>query len=71
MEKRIRLCLDRYLKKNDISRYALAKATGIGYPTIDRYYKNQVLRYDNDVLSRIVTALDCKIEDIIEITDEK
>lgn len=71
MKKRVRLCLDRQMKKNGISRYALSKATGIGYPTIDRYYKNQVFRYDNDVLGRIVTALDCKIEDIIEIIEEK
>lgn len=67
MEKKVRLCLDQYLDSRGISRYALAKATGIGFPTIDRYYKNQVVRYDSDVLSRIVTALDCQISDILYI----
>lgn len=71
MEKQVRLCLDRYLEMRQISRYALAKASGIGYPTIDRYYKNQVLRYDSDVLSRIVTALQCDIGDIIEATEKQ
>lgn len=68
MVKQVRLCLDRYLDARGISRYALSKATGIGFPTIDRYYKNQVVRYDSDVLSRVVTALDCGIEDILEIS---
>ncbi len=40
MKKRVRLCLDRYLQEKGVSRYALAKATGIGYPTMDRYYRN-------------------------------
>lgn len=71
MGKQVRLCLDSFLKRQGVSRYALSKATGVGYPTIDRYYKNQVQRYDSDVLSRIVTALDCRIEDILELTEEK
>lgn len=67
MGKKVRLCLDQYLDSRGISRYALAKATGIGFPTIDRCYKNQAVRYDSDVLSRIVTALDCQISDILHI----
>ena len=70
MVKIVRLCLDRYIDGKNISRYALAKATKIGYPTIDRYYKNDVTRFDSDILSRIVTALGCRIEDILEITEE-
>lgn len=70
MEKQVRLCLDKYLDSRRISRYALAKATGIGFPTIDRYYKNQVVRYDSDTLSRILTALDCEIGDILCIVEE-
>ena len=64
--RRVRLCLKNYLDSRGISRYALAQATGIGYPTIDRYYKNEVVRYDADVLN----ALNCGIEDILELTEE-
>lgn len=71
MRKRIHLCLDRYLDEQKISRYALAKAAGVGYPTIDSYYKNKVLRYDSDVLSRIVNVLDCDVGDIFEIIIEE
>ncbi len=70
MEKQVRLCLDKYLDSRGISRYALAKATGTGFPTIDRYYKNQVVRYDSDTLSRILTALDCQIGDILCVVEE-
>ena len=62
----VRLILDQYLDKNHITRYELAKRTGIRFHIIDRYYKNQVLRYDSDLLDRICAALDCDISDIIE-----
>lgn len=67
MEKKIRLRLDKYLDEHNISRYSLSKASDVGFPIIDRYYKNRVVRYDSDVLSRILTALDCEIEDIFEV----
>ena len=62
----VQLCLDRFLDKNGISRYELAKRSGILYPVVDRYYKNQVQRYDRSVLSRFCTVLECDITDIIE-----
>jgi putative transcriptional regulator len=62
----VRLILDQYLDKNHITRYELAKRTGVRFHIIDRYYKNQVVRYDSDLLDRICTALDCDISDIIE-----
>lgn len=57
------LTLDKTLEKRKISRYELAKVTGIQYHIIDNYYKNRVKRYDSYVLDRICEALDCKIED--------
>lgn len=66
----VRLCLKTYLDSRGISRYALAQATGIGYPTIDRYYKNEVVRYDADVLTRMVNTLGCGIEDILELAED-
>lgn len=60
------LTLEKALDERKISRYELAKRTGIQYQIIDNYYKNRVKRYDSDVLDRICTALGCGIEDIIE-----
>ena len=66
----IRITLDSILDKRKISRYELAKRTGIRYHIIDNYYKNKIIRYDSFVLNKICTALDCKIEDIIKFEKE-
>ena len=62
----IRLTIDRYLDKIGITRYELAKRTDVKFQTIDRYYKNRVVRYDSYILDRICEALDCTLCDIIE-----
>ena len=66
----IKLILDSTMKKKNITRYELAKKTGIQYQVIDKYFKNKVVRYDSFVLDRICDALDCKIEDIIQFEKE-
>lgn len=66
----IRICLDKELSKRNISRYELAKRTGVRYQIIDNYYKNKVKRYDSFVLERICTSLNCDISDIIELIKE-
>lgn len=62
----VRLKLDKTLSDMNISRYELAKRTGIRYQIIDNYFKNRVVRYDSYVLERICTALKCGIADILE-----
>ena len=66
----IRICLDKTLKSQKISRYELAKRTGIRYQIIDNYYKNKVIRYDSFVLDKICSALKCEISDIIEYSND-
>lgn len=62
----IRLKLDKTLDEKGMTRYKLAKQTGIQYHIIDKYYKNSVTRYDSYVLDRICEELDCNVGDIIE-----
>ena len=62
----VRLTIDRYLDKCGITRSELAKRTEVKLQTIDRYYKNRVVRYDSYILDRICSALDCNLCDIIE-----
>ena len=62
----IRLTVDKYLDEHGITRYELAKRTDIKFQTMDKYYKNRVVRYDNYILDRICTALECDIIDIVE-----
>ena len=64
----IRLTVKDYIDSVGVTRYELAKRTGIRFAIIDKYYKNKVVRYDSFVLDRICEALDCEIKDIIECT---
>ena len=66
----IKITLDSLLKERNISRYELAKRTGIRYHIIDNYYKNKVVRYDSFILNKICIALNCEIEDIIKFENE-
>ena len=66
----VRLTIDKHLEKCGITRYELAKRTEIKFQTIDRYYKNRVVRFDSYILDRICSVLDCNISDIIEYQSE-
>ena len=66
----IRIELDRILEEKQMTRYQLAKLTGIQYQTVDKYYKNKVSRYDKDLLLRMCAALDCQVGDLIRLTEE-
>ena len=67
----VRLILDKYLSERGITRYQLAKRVDVKFQTIDRYYKNRVLRYDSYILDRICAALDCELCDIIEYVKDE
>lgn len=62
----VKLILDETLERLHITRYELAKRTGLQYQVIDNYFKNKVRRYDSDVLNKICKALSCDIEDILK-----
>ena len=67
----VKLTIDKYLDKHGITRYELAKRTDVKFQTIDRYYKNRVVRYDSYILDRICVALECNISDILEYTKDE
>lgn len=61
----VKLILKEALEERGFTRYYLSKVTGIKYQTVDNYYKNRVVRYDGDILSKFCTALSCQISDIL------
>lgn len=67
----VKLTIDRYLDERGITRYELAKRTEVKFQTIDRYYKNRVVRYDSYILDRICAVLNCNLSDIIEYTKDE
>ena len=62
---KIFLTLDTYLDRRGISRYFVAEKTGIHYDTINKYYRNRVVRYDSYILAKICDVLNCDLSDII------
>ena len=62
----IKVILEDTLKNYGITRYELAKQSGIQYQVVDNYYKNKIKRYDSFVLNKICTTLNCEIQDIIK-----
>ncbi len=66
----IKIILEQTLKSHNITRYELAKRTGIQYQIIDNYYKNKLIRYDSYVLDKICNALKCDISDIIAYEED-
>ena len=67
----VKLSIDKYLNKCGVTRYELAKRIDVKFQTIDRYYKNRVVRYDSYILDRICTALGCNLCDIIEYVKDE
>ena len=66
----VRLILDKYMEEHGVTRYELAKRIDVKFQTVDRYYKNRVVRYDSYILDRICASLGCNIGDIIEFVDD-
>lgn len=49
-----------------ISQNILSKITDLSINTIRSYYHSNIKRVDLDVISRIVMALDCEINDVLK-----
>ena len=62
----IKIKLDELIKKAGISKNKLSHRAEMQRTQSNNYCKNQITRLDTDVLARLCTVLDCKIEDLIE-----
>ena len=62
----IKIKLDELIKEKCISKNKLSHKAEMQRTQINNYCKNKITRLDTDVLARICTVLDCKIEDLLE-----
>lgn len=62
----IKIKLDELLKSREMSKNKLSHKAEMQRSQINGYCNNEITRLDVDVLARICTALDCRIEDLLE-----
>lgn len=62
----IKIKLNELLKSREMSKNKLSHKAEMQRSQINGYCNNEITRLDVDVLARICTALDCRIEDLLE-----
>lgn len=63
---RIKIKLDELIKQNGISKNKLSHKAEMERTQINNYCNNTITRLDTDVLARICSTFNCKIEDLLE-----
>ncbi len=63
---KIKIKLDALIKKSGMSKNKLCHKAEMQRTQLNNYCNNEVTRLDTDVLARLCTVLNCKIEDLIE-----
>lgn len=67
----VKLTVNKIIDSRNLSRYEVAKRSGISYQILDNYYKNKVVRYDSYILNKLCNCLNCDISDLIEYSKDK
>lgn len=62
----IKIKVDQLIQEKGISKNKVAHRAEMQRTQLNQYCKNKVTRLDTAVLARLCTALECKIEDILE-----
>ena len=66
----IKIKLDELIERSGISKNKLSHRAEMQRTQINNYCKNEITRLDIDVLARICSVLNCKIEDLLEYVPE-
>ena len=66
---KINIKLDELIRKKGISKNKLSQRAEMQRTQLNNYCNNKITRLDTDVLARICTVLECKIEDLLEFIE--
>lgn len=58
------------LDERELSIRKCAEMAGLKVETVRRMYNDTTMQYQRDTLGALCKALDCKIEDLLEIVEE-
>ena len=58
--------LNELIESRKISKNKLAQRAELQRTQLNKYCKNQITRFDADVLARLCTVLECEIGDLLE-----
>ena len=62
----IQIKLKEILELKGITRYKLAKAIHVYYPTVNKWYHNDICSIDLNILAKICYVLECSPKDILK-----
>jgi hypothetical protein len=62
----VKIKLDEVLRRSKISKNMLSHKAEMQRTQINNYCNNKISRLDIDVLARLCTALNCRVEDLLE-----
>lgn len=68
---KIRINLENVLKEKGISKTQLCYACRLQRTQLNNYCKNKVVRIDLNTIARMCDFIDCRIEDILVLEEEK
>lgn len=63
---KVEIILKDLLDKKGISRNKLSTMIAANYILVNRYYNNNVIRIDLDIIARMCYALNCEVNDILK-----
>ena len=62
----VRCDLFHLLEERKMTVFQLARIADIRYDVIRKYYNNEIIRYDSNVLARICYSLNCDVSEVIK-----
>ncbi len=68
---RVKSNLKKLLEQKSLSMYKLSQLSNISKQTINEYHKDRLTKYDGKIVAKLCKALNCKIEELLEVVENE